>query len=73
MKFCTMMFSALSFALILSACSINPIGTKHDAECNELKSRLIFNGATGDSRRSQIQRAETPLVREDFDHQCVAK
>lgn len=31
------------------------------AVCNELNSRLIFNGSTQDTRRANLQNAEEPL------------
>jgi hypothetical protein len=38
--------------------------------CRTLKSKIIFSGATSDSRQADIQRAEEPLQQSNYDRYC---
>lgn len=60
-------FVALIFCLLLSSCqSMNPSTTKR-ALCNTLKSHLVFNGSTSNTRAAEIQNAEGPLQQKMYD------
>lgn len=50
----------------LTACSLTPDAAKR-AYCNMLKSNLVFNGSTSDTRRANIQNSETPLTQHNYD------
>jgi len=54
-----------SFTLLLSACTMNQ-AARHKAVCNELKSQLIFNGATANTRQAEIENAEQPLTQSNY-------
>lgn len=55
--------------LSLPGCAINTY-SKKSAECNQLRSNLIFNGNTANSRQADIQNAETPLTAKMYDQHC---
>lgn len=63
------------FSLILSSCfllvSCYPTQSEvNNAACNDLKSKIVFNGATSDTRRSEIEKAERPLDEYTYDQNC---
>lgn len=39
--------------------------------CNELKSQMIFGGSTGNTRQSEIESSQAPLVQRNFDNKCM--
>ena len=46
-------------AFLISACSsLQNTGREHHALCQQLKNRIVMNGATGDQMAAQEQRAE---------------
>jgi hypothetical protein len=45
---------------------MNPSAEKR-AYCNTLKSKMVFNGATGVTREANIQAAELPLEQRNYD------
>lgn len=56
--------------LSLSACFIANSSEAKKATCNELRSQIIFSGATSDTRRADIQRAEQPFTQYSYDINC---
>lgn len=60
---------ALPFAL--SACaSMSTSEDLHRAVCNQLKSDMVFNGATPNTRKAEIQNAQLPLQQKNYDQHC---
>ncbi|MBA3662472.1 MAG: hypothetical protein H0W64_12135 [Gammaproteobacteria bacterium] len=55
----------------LSACSFNNSDQVRQAACNNLKSKIIFNAATSDTRRAEIERAQRPLDQYTYDRNCT--
>ena len=45
----------------------------HRAACNTLKSAIVFNGSTGNTRQAEIQNAEAPLTERNYDQNCENK
>jgi hypothetical protein len=49
-------------AIILVGCApYQPGGDMHSRICNELNTRIIFNGNTSDTRKSEIETSDQPL------------
>lgn len=47
-------------------------GDRHEVVCNKLKSDIVFNAATVDTRRAEIQSSEKPLIQHTYDtHGCA--
>lgn len=68
------MLRAMLFFFLLtaiSACSFNNSAQVQQAACNDLKSKIIFNAATSDTRRAEIERAERPLDQYTYDRSCI--
>lgn len=60
----------LFFLMSLSACApFRPNSTKAGA-CNELNSRMIFEGSTSSISKAEIQRAQGGLVQRTYDKNC---
>ncbi len=60
----------IALILITSGCAnVNTHSTKNGV-CNQLRSTLIFNGNTSNTRQAEIQNAETPLVAKTYDQHC---
>ncbi len=57
------------FAALCSCASMTPPAEKR-AVCNTLKSNVVFSGATGITRESEIQTAEEPLQQANYDKNC---
>ncbi len=55
---------------ILCACAPFKPKDDHAGMCNELNSRLIFNGATSNTRNAEIQAAEAPLLQRSYGKKC---
>lgn len=51
----------LIFGLALCSCSSMCSYEMRRATCNELRSKIVFNGATSNTRQAEIERAEMPL------------
>lgn len=63
---------ATVIALILTTtgcANVNTHSTKNGV-CNQLRSTLIFNGGTSNTRQADIQNAETPLTARTYDQHC---
>ncbi len=60
----------LSLILLLSACAPFKFNNDKAAMCNELNSKIIFNGATTNVRNSEIQQAEMPLMQQSYLKDC---
>lgn len=60
----------LSCAILLSACASMNHPATHRGLCNTLKSRVIFSGATTDTREAEIQSASEQLEAHDLDAHC---
>lgn len=72
MKFnSSLMVWTFSMTSLLTACNqaANQVAV-HKAYCNELKSEMIFNGATSNTRNAEIQRSEAPLEKRTYDIDC---
>jgi hypothetical protein len=55
---------------LLTACApFKPNSTKAGA-CNELNSRMIFNGSTSNIQKSEIQSAQEGLDQRTYDKAC---
>lgn len=67
MKRYTLYFTLLFLSLMMSACSSIDFNNPKKAACNQLKSDLVFNGATSDTRRAEIENAQTPLETRNYD------
>lgn len=60
----------LLFALALSSCSFLSQNNSRTPICKELNSRIIFSGATSNSRQAQIQNAQERQLIRGYDTQC---
>ncbi|EKD72392.1 MAG: hypothetical protein ACD_45C00685G0003 [uncultured bacterium] len=64
----------LLFCSFLSACSIfsnEKMTPEQQGLCNELKHRIIFNGATGNNTEATQQRAELGVLHRSYtSHGC---
>ena len=70
MKPTTYLLIPTALTLALGACApFSPTST-HAGMCNELNSRTIFNGSTGNIRNAEIQNSEVPLTQSNFDTKC---
>lgn len=63
--------SLILFSLILGACSTFKYSDQRAGECNELQSKMIFNGATSNDRRAEIESAEQHLLQQSYDKRCT--
>ena len=62
--------TSVFFVMFLTACApFKPDNTKAGA-CNELNSRLIFNGSTSSISQSEIQDAQQGLEQRTYDRSC---
>lgn len=69
----TIQLVSLSFiAFLLCACAPFAPNSTHAGTCNELNSKLIFNGSggTGNIRQAEIQDADKGLVQRTYDAKC---
>ncbi|EKD70075.1 MAG: hypothetical protein ACD_46C00650G0003 [uncultured bacterium] len=68
------MFSRIILLLLclctLAACAPFRPNDQKAGLCNQLNSKMIFSGSTSDTRQSEIQQAEEPLVQSDYDKHC---
>lgn len=62
----------LGFFSLLVFCSCAPFKTSDSRAgmCNELNSQIIFNGATANQRRADIERSQAPLMKRSYDKHC---
>lgn len=63
----------LSMGVLLVSCAPFAPNSEKAGECNELNSRMIFNGSTSNIRQSEIQSASDQLVQRSWDNQCEQK
>jgi hypothetical protein len=54
--------------LALSSCATNETGVKHGT-CRTLKSNLVFSGSTSNVRNAEMQQAEEPLQKVNYDRE----
>lgn len=59
-----------ALTLSLAACAPFSPTSSHAGMCNELNSRMIFDGSTGNIRNAEIQDSEVPLVQRTYDKKC---
>ena len=59
------------FTLSISACAPFRPDNAHAGMCNELNSKMIFNGSTSNIRNAEIESAEEPLVERSYDTKCA--
>jgi hypothetical protein len=59
-----------SSCIALSACAPFSPNSSHAGMCNELNSRMIFNGSTSNIRKAEIEDADEPLVERTYDKKC---
>lgn len=55
---------------LLTGCFIANGSDAKRAACNQLKSQIVFNAATSDTRRAEIEKAERPLDEYSYDRNC---
>lgn len=66
------LFTISCLSVSLSACSWLDSNTEtHTAACNKLKSDIVFNAATSNTRRAEIQSSEEPLIQKTYDANCL--
>ena len=53
-------------ALVLSSCAPFKTSDRKANYCNELNSKIIFNAATSNTRRAEIESAEEPLQQRSY-------
>lgn len=70
MKNYTPLFIALS-AAILSACAPYKPDSHKAGVCNELNSQIIFSGNTSNTRKAEIENAESHLSQKNYDKHCT--
>lgn len=56
--------------LALTACAPFQSHDHRAAVCNELNSKIIFSGATSNTRDAEIQNAQRPLAQRSYDVNC---
>lgn len=54
--------------LLLSSCAPFKYSDKRAAVCNQLNSKMIFNGSTSNARTADIQNAEEPLDQRTYEN-----
>ncbi len=62
-----LLLGILIFTTLIAACASMNTSTAKRAVCNTLKSDLVFNGATSDTRAAEFQNAEKPLQQHTYD------
>lgn len=55
---------------LLCACAPFKPNDNRAGVCNEMNSRMIFGGATSNTRNAEIQNAEQPLLQKSYDRKC---
>lgn len=60
-------FSLATLCAILTACSPFKPTDDRAAVCNELNSKMIFNGGTSNIRKAEIQSSEDLLVQKQYE------
>ena len=60
------LFLFLALLIPLTACETNPIQL-HRPACRDLRSKIIFNAATSETRRAEIDRAQEPLQQHTYE------
>lgn len=65
-------FASLLFITLLNACSLFQDNTPNNQKglCNELKRRMIFNGATGNQTLASQQRGEMAKLTQAYNQNC---
>lgn len=59
------------FFILLSACAPFHPSDERAAICNELNSRIVFNGSTSNERKADIASAEQELIQRSYQkEQC---
>lgn len=57
----------LSLNLLASSCSMMD-SSPRGAMCRELRSQIVFNGATGNTRNSEMEKVNEPLLQRTYDN-----
>jgi hypothetical protein len=60
----------LSSAALLCACAPYAPDSEKAGLCNELNSKIIFNGSTSNIRQAEIQESQAPLEQSNYDKKC---
>ena len=60
-------FSLSTLCLLITACSPFKPTDERAAVCNELNSKMIFNGGTSNIRKAEIQSSEDLLVQKQYE------
>ncbi|MFZ2314043.1 MAG: hypothetical protein WAW86_00075 [Gammaproteobacteria bacterium] len=63
------LFAILSFTII--GCAPFHFSDRRAGMCNELNSEMIFSGSNTIDRVADIQRAEEPLIKSQYDKKCT--
>lgn len=67
-----MLLALLLCLFTLSACTTwKTNNSQHRAVCNQLTTKLIFNGGTSITRQAEIENAEQPLDQRSYDKTCT--
>ena len=67
------LFLLLSTNLLLCACAPFSPDSTHAGTCNELNSKMIFDGSGGGTsniRQAEIQDADQPLIQRNYRAKC---
>jgi len=68
MKPALLLFTSI---LLLSACAPYKPTDRGAGVCNELNSQVIFSGNTSDTRKAEIENAESSLSQQNYDKHCM--
>jgi len=55
---------------LLCSCSSARFNDQRVGACNELKSEIVFDGSTSNTREAEIENAEKPLAESTYDKRC---
>lgn len=61
---------SLLLTTLLSSCTLLSENNSRTPVCKELNSRIVFSGATSNSRQAQIQNAQEGQLIRGYDAQC---
>jgi len=70
MKLISLQLFIFASTIALTACAPYTPTNSHAGMCNELNSRMIFNGSTSNIRKAEIEDSDTPLVERTYDKKC---
>lgn len=68
LRLASCLLALTSAILLLSACAPFKFSDDRAAICNQLNSKIVFNGGTSNTRNSEIQGAENSLDQRSYEH-----